>query len=149
MENFKNLNEKNFIRLSRSMIKVLDESEDGSGLEAAVLLCELIAEYEFYVGRKMLTEDGYFFSTVENIKNKIGLSKHKQLEAVKLLKGHGIIDCKQKGLPSKRYFKILKDGTDNLRKKMKIYEKNNSDVSLEVDDKNEVIKKKDFSGYSF
>ena len=149
MENFKNLNDKNFIRLSRTMIQVLSEGEDGgSGLEAAVMFSELIAEYEYWSGRRVVKEDGFFFSTVENIKNKTGLSKHKQLEAVKILKKFGLVETTQRGLPSKRYFRILKSGTDELRKKMKLYEKSNSDVSLEELEE-DVMKKREFRGFSF
>lgn len=92
------LGSSSFIIVNKTIIKKV-------GLEAAILLGELISEFEYWNTRNEL-EDGYFFSTIENIELKTTLSKHKQNNAIAKLKQFGLIDTQLKGLPAKRYIKI-------------------------------------------
>lgn len=75
------------------------------GLEAAVMLGELASEHQYHASRGQL-EDGYFYSTLDNIEEKTTLTRKKQDKAIKALTEKGIIDVKVKGCPPKRYFKI-------------------------------------------
>ena len=88
-----------FIKLSKPMIKIF-------GLDAAVMLCGLFAEYKYWISKRQLTVDGYFYSTVENIENNYGLSKSQQLKAVDKLVNYGILLKTNRGMPSKRYFQF-------------------------------------------
>ena len=87
-----------FITLNKNVIK-------GVGLEEALLLGELCSEYDYWIKREEL-QDGYFFSTVENIEENTTLNDYKQRKALKTLQQLKIVDVKVKGLPAKRYFKI-------------------------------------------
>lgn len=89
---------RNFITVNKDLIKLL-------GLEEAILLGELASEYDYWESQDKL-EEGYFYSTVENIQEHTTLSDHKQRKALKNLKSRDLIDVKLKGIPAKRYIKI-------------------------------------------
>ena len=92
---------------SDSFITVNKELVKKVGLEEAIILGELVSELDYWTKNNGLTEDGYFFSTIENIEEKTTLSGHKQRNAINTLKELGLVDCKVKGLPAKRYIKIF------------------------------------------
>ena len=75
------------------------------GLDEAILLGELASEFRYWVKRGELT-DGYFYSTIENVKDNTTLSDKRQRSALTTLKAAGLIEVKLKGLPAKRYIKI-------------------------------------------
>lgn len=70
------------------------------------MLSEIYTEYTYWKDRNELQQGGWFYSTVENIYNNTGLSKHQQLVACKELESYGIIKIKYHGMPKKRYFKF-------------------------------------------
>ena len=88
----------NFITLNKDLIKAI-------GLEEAILLGELASEYDYW-NKQELLENGYFYSTIENIEEHTTLSEYKQRKALNSLKDQGLIDIKIKGLPAKRFIKI-------------------------------------------
>jgi DnaD/phage-associated family protein len=88
----------NYIVVNKDLIKEF-------GINTALMLGELASEYQYYYKNNML-ENGMFFSTIENIEENTGLSKHQQKKALEELKSMGIIDVVVKGLPAKRYIKI-------------------------------------------
>lgn len=75
------------------------------GLEEAILLGELASEYKYWKREDKLT-DGYFFSTIENVKENTTLSDKRQRSALITLKEAGIVKVQLKGIPAKRYIKI-------------------------------------------
>jgi uncharacterized phage protein (TIGR02220 family) len=75
------------------------------GLEEAVILGELASEMEYWQQRGEL-KDGYFYSTIENVKDNTTLSDKRQRSALATLKDAGIIEIKLAGLPAKRYIRI-------------------------------------------
>ena len=87
-----------FLRLPRPFIRRFN-------LNTAVMLSEIYSEYTYWKSENKL-ENGWFFSTVENMYCNTGLSKHQQLTACKELMDYGIIKVKYQGLPKKRYFKF-------------------------------------------
>lgn len=89
----------NFITLNKDLIKAI-------GLEEAILLGELASEYDYW-NRKGELDEGFFYSTIENIEKNTTLSVHKQRKALNNLKEKGLIEIKVKGIPAKRYIKIL------------------------------------------
>lgn len=91
--------ENDFIRIPRPFIRMFN-------LNTAVMLSEIYSEYTYWNNQNKLEQGGWFFSTVENIYNNTGLSKHQQLSACKELESYGIIKIKYQGLPKKRYFKF-------------------------------------------
>lgn len=90
----------NYIALNRDVIKALKDTV------SAALLCELCSEYVYWSKKKQLTEDGYFFSTVENIENTLFIKRKKQENIIKELKQLGLIETKLIGVPAKRHIKI-------------------------------------------
>jgi len=91
--------ESDFIRLPRPFIRKFS-------LNTAVMLSEIYTEYTYWKDRNELQQGGWFYSTIENMYNNTGLSKHQQLVACKELKSYGIIKIKYHGMPKKRYFKF-------------------------------------------
>lgn len=53
-----------------------------------------------------MTEDGYFYSTVEHLENETCLSGHEQRKAINTLAELNILVVVSKGIPAKRHFKI-------------------------------------------
>lgn len=106
----------NILRLiaSDSYITVNKELIKQVGLEGAVLIGELASEYDYWAKNNGITEDGYFFSTIENIEEKTGLSEHRQRQAIKKLEELGIVTVKVKGLPAKRYVKLNEENIIKL-----------------------------------
>jgi predicted transcriptional regulator len=89
----------NYIIVNKSLIHML-------GLHEAIILGELASEYSYYKRNEMLDSEGYFYSTVENVKENTGLSKDIQCKALKKLNTRGLIHSTVKGIPAKRYVKF-------------------------------------------
>ena len=90
---------------SRGFIAVNKRIAQMYGLDESIMLGELASEYEYWEARGEV-ENGYFYSTVENVRENTTLAEKKQRNAIKTLKAAGIVDVVVKGLPPKRYFKI-------------------------------------------
>lgn len=88
----------NYIAVNRSLIKVF-------GLDGAVLIGELASEAKYWNDRDKL-EDGWFFSTIENVEEATGLSGYQQRKALSELTKAGVVETTQKGIPKKRYIRI-------------------------------------------
>lgn len=88
----------NYIVINRDLIKKY-------GINVTLMLCELASEYNYFDKNGKL-EDGMFYSTIDNISERTGLSKYQQAEALKALDEDGIVKSVIKGMPAKRYFKI-------------------------------------------
>ena len=85
------------------------------GLNAAVVYAALVAKQAYYEAREMLDEDGYFYSTEDDLKESTSLSKRQQARAVKALEGAGLIEKEKRGMPAKRSFRV-KDDVELLKK---------------------------------
>lgn len=75
------------------------------GLHEAIILGELCSEYNYWDKEKKL-EDGYFFSTRDNIENNTGLSAYQQREPFKKLIELGIVLEKMKGMPQQKWYSL-------------------------------------------
>ena len=113
---------RNYITLNKDILKEI-------GLEETVILGELASEYDYWYKQGKL-EDGYFFSTIENIETNTTLSEHKQRKAINNLKGLGIIEVVNKGLPKRRYIKLNEEKILYLLNE--IMEKNSSSNPLKI-----------------
>ena len=87
-----------FIQVNKALIKKV-------GLHEAILIGELCAEYNYWEERNLL-EDGFFYSTRDNIEENTGLSEHYQRKALSTLYELGIVIIEKRGLPAKNYYKI-------------------------------------------
>lgn len=88
----------NYIAVNRTLIKKY-------GLIEAVLLGEIASEARYWLQRGEL-EDGWFYSTVENIESATGLNDYHQRGALKRLQEIGLVEIAYKGLPRKRYIRL-------------------------------------------
>lgn len=79
------------------------------GLDAAIFYSELCSKYKYFCQRKELDKNGYFFNTVENMKNDTFLSDYRQREAINKLKELGLIYYQRRGISALRYFKVNMD----------------------------------------
>lgn len=84
------------------------------GLHESIFLGEIISEYDYWSKRGELTDDGYFYSTLENVTEATTLSDYQQRSIVKHLIQLHIIDMKIAGMPAKRYFKINEEDLYNV-----------------------------------
>ena len=75
---------------------------------------QLISEYNYYKDKETLTNDGYFYSTVEHLENETCLSGHEQRKAIAVLKELKVMYVMSKGIPAKRHFKIKFEGLAKL-----------------------------------
>ena len=78
------------------------------GLHETIMYSELLSKEAYFEGRNEL-KDGWFFNTIENMQKDTTLSEHQQRKAVKKLKTLGLIESKSKGMPAKRYFRIIEN----------------------------------------
>ena len=74
------------------------------GLNAAVLLADLISKEEYFIAKGMT--DCWFFNTEANIERDTTLTAYQQRKCLKTLKKHQLIEVKRKGVPAKQFFKI-------------------------------------------
>lgn len=95
------LSSSSYIIVNKNLIKLL-------GINETILLGELCSECNYWESINRL-EDGYFYSTRENIEENTGLSAHNQRMALKTLENKEIISMKQKGIPCKTYYRINED----------------------------------------
>jgi hypothetical protein len=79
------------------------------GLNAAIMYSELVSKNEYFKERDQLTEDGFFFNTIDNMRLDTGLGEKPQAIAIKLLVNLKLIQVDKRGLPAKRYFKLNED----------------------------------------
>ena len=130
---FDEMFQNDYLRLPRLLIRKFN-------LNTAVMLSEIYSEYKYWEDRNELQKGGWFYSTVENMANNTGLSKHQQLCACKELVECDVVKIKYHGMPKKRYFKLNMSALD------KLYKDCLSAESIVEDDEN---KRRVFRGYSF
>ena len=119
----------NFITVNRAVVKII-------GVDAAVVLGELASEYLYWEGRGGL-DDGYFYSTVENLEERTCLSSYEQRVALAKMQTAGWIDVRKKGMPAKRYIKIYEDKiTEAINSKSLNYLTTSGEIFLQQDVKN-------------
>lgn len=95
------------------------------GLNESILFSELLSRQNYFESRGTLDDQGYFFNTQYDLQAGTGLGEKAQRTAISNLKRLRLIHCKLKGMPAKRYFKIiadddllfelLKDGKEKLK----------------------------------
>lgn len=89
------------------------------GIEVAIMLGELAGEYDYYYELDKV-DDGWFYSTSENIEYNTSLTYYQQTKAINKLIELGVIEQKRAGIPAKRYFRF---NTKKLEQVIKIIDK--------------------------
>ena len=78
------------------------------GINEAIIVGELLSEYRYWRANNGLTEDGYFYSTVENIETNTTLNEYLQRKVLKHLLDLKLIDIQYRK-DKLRFFKINTD----------------------------------------
>lgn len=101
-----------YIIVNKAIIKKI-------GLHEAIILGELCSEYAYWEKNNKL-DNGYFYSTRENIAENTGLTPYQQRLPLARLEKMGVVLVKSKGMPLQKWysldmnvlFELLKDETD-------------------------------------
>ena len=88
-----------YIVLNKKVVRIF-------GLEASAILGELTAKSKYFKDRGELTDDGYFYSTVDALEENTSIKEKKQRQILNELKAQEIIDVAVRGLPAKRFIKV-------------------------------------------
>lgn len=79
------------------------------GLNASIMYSELASKRAYFEERGQLTEDGYFYNTVDNMRLDTGLGEKPQKTAIEKLERLGLIKMENRGMPSTRHFKLIEN----------------------------------------
>jgi hypothetical protein len=109
------------------------------GINEAIIYCELLSRYGYFQSRQQLTEDGFFFNTIEDLQSATTLSGYQQRKSISTLIQIGLIDMQVKGIPPKRYFKIV----DNMELLISLLSQNNGESSNNEETKQLKVKELD------
>lgn len=82
------------------------------GLNEAVLLGELCSEYKYWRNQNKL-ENGWFFSTIENVEENTTLSAYQQRKSLKILEDLKLIEVRLKGTPPVRHIFLNVENLNN------------------------------------
>jgi len=116
------------------------------GLDAALLLSDLITKFEYFNENNQVDDNGWFFNTSENIEQDTTLSYFKQKAAIKVLIEYEFLETKLVGIPAKLHFKILQNKISSflntcIEKTQNVYNKNtinnNNKIIIAPDKKNQ------------
>lgn len=111
--------------------------------EAEIYNC-LIAKHVYYNNLGKLTEGGWFYSTVKDLHLSSGYAENAQKTAIRHLIKHGLIESELKGLPAKRYFRIILDA-DKLASLLRSGEEAQEAIALKYDEELEKRKKRRYN----
>lgn len=100
-EVFDLLNPANTISVNRALAHAV-------GLNEAVVFAALASKSNYYKTHD-LSADGWFYSTVEDLQESTALSEKQQRTAIKKLVHEGLLLFDVKGMPARRYFKVVED----------------------------------------
>ena len=113
------------------------------GMTETVIYSALISKQTFYSKCNMLAEDGWFYSTIYDLQESTTFGVKAQTTAIKHLVEFGLIECITKGLPAKRYFRIITDVNkikQLIEKGKEIVKKFSAHTKSSVPDKREEVK---------
>lgn len=79
------------------------------GVNEAIIYATLISKTVYYNSNNMLDEDGFFYATANDIQGSTALTQRQQETAIKRLVSLGLIETVRKGIPAKKYFRIIQD----------------------------------------
>ena len=123
------LSNSGYIIVNKEIIKKI-------GLHEAIIIGELCSEYTYWEKANKL-DNGYFFSTRENIEENTGLSAYQQREAFKRLAQMGIVLERLKGMPQQKWYSL------DMEKLYDLLNKGTSFITSSEEIKDQGIKKFD------
>lgn len=79
------------------------------GVNAAIIYAELLNKFIYYYSTDQLTDDGYFYYTIPQLKKNTSLGRKQQDKAIEKLINAELIFKDLKSVPPKRHFKLNDD----------------------------------------
>lgn len=92
----------NYIIVNRSLVKEI-------GVTESLVIGELASEYRYWKNAGKLRDKEWFFSTDDNLEERLPFSKPTIRRAIDSLKELGIIETKLMGVPAKRFFRFAQN----------------------------------------
>lgn len=105
MSIIKLLRHSNWISINKDLVGIV-------GCNAVYFLGYLAEKHEYYISRKELCSEGYFYVTADDCRRDIKLTSREQETAISRLKEAGFVESKLKGVPAKRHFRFT-DACEN------------------------------------
>lgn len=99
MNVYEMLSRDNYLTVNKLLMKHI-------GISESILLSELCYRRQFLDRAGKLTEDGFFYATVEDIEEETTLNDYAQRKILDKLKDIGLVEVERRGLPAKRYIYI-------------------------------------------
>lgn len=84
------------------------------GVNAAILYGALLGKHLYYLQHDMLKEDGWFYSTIADLQESTSLTRRQQERGIDTLVRAELIETGVKGLPARRYFRIIERTLENV-----------------------------------
>ena len=101
---FQLLNPDNTISINRPLAHAI-------GLDEAIVYGAIISKWYYYSERGMIDEDGWFYSTIPDMRESTAIGEKAQKRCIDNLVKYGLIRCEQRGMPARRSFYIVDDPT--------------------------------------
>lgn len=99
MNVYEMLSRDNYLTVNKLLMKAI-------GISESILLSELCYRRQYLARANKLTEDGFFYATVEDVEEETTLNDYAQRKALERLTKMGILEVDRRGLPAKRYIFI-------------------------------------------
>ncbi len=84
------------------------------GVNAAILYGALLGKHLYYLQHYMLKDDGWFYSTIADLQESTSLTRRQQERGIDTLVRAELIETSVKGLPARRYFRIIERTLENV-----------------------------------
>lgn len=101
------LSRDNYLAVNKLIVKAI-------GISESILLSELCYRRQYLARANKLTEDGFFYATVEDVEQETTLTDYNQRKILEKLTKLGIVEVERRGLPAKRYIYIHEEALQNL-----------------------------------
>lgn len=107
MNVYEMLSRDNYLTVNKLVMRTL-------GISESILLSELCYRRQFLARADKLTEDGFFYATVEDVEEETTLSDYAQRKILEKLNQIGLVDVERRGLPARRYICIHENALQSL-----------------------------------
>lgn len=101
------LSRDNYLTVNKLIVKAI-------GISESILLSELCYRRQYLARANKLTEDGFFYATVEDVEQETTLTDYNQRKILEKLTKLGIVEVERRGLPAKRYIYIHEEALQDL-----------------------------------
>lgn len=88
---FQLLNPDNTISINRPLAHAI-------GLDEAIVYGAIISKWYYYSERGMIDEDGWFYSTIPDMRESTAIGEKAQKRCIDNLVKYGLIRCEQRGM---------------------------------------------------